>query len=113
MYTLVILRLLGQLNFVEFLSCVIRLTLIAYGSLGMSPDAAVDEVAKDMHLGDINSVKQRLLRISRTNAGFGGWVDSDMDQEKAAVMALSMRRPKGLQEFMLPQDQMLVLQVCL
>jgi hypothetical protein len=102
---------LGQLNFVQFLSCVLRLALISYGSLGLSPEEVVTEIGKDMHLGDVHSVKERLLRIARTNAGFGGWVDENMAVERSAEMALNMKRSRSLEGYMLPREQMLRLQV--
>ena len=61
------------LNFVEWLSCVLRMALVGYGSQGLEPGAAVRKVAEAMQLQNATELKIRLYRIARTNAGFGGW----------------------------------------
>jgi len=101
---------LKLLNFVEFLASVLRLALIAWGSKGLSGEEAVAEAAKMLLLDDLPAVKQKLMRIARTNGGFGGWVDESMPVEVGAETAVKIKRGKTLEELMLKKEDMLYLQ---
>lgn len=99
-----------QLNFVEFLSCVVRLSLICFGSLGKTPLEGVEETAKLLTLTDLPALKARLVRIARTNGGFGGWQEPTEHREEGARATISAKRPKALQDFMLPRPDMIDVQ---
>lgn len=99
-----------QMNFVEFLSCVVRLSLICFGSLGKTPLEGVEETAKLLTLTDLPALKARLVRIARTNGGFGGWQEPSERPEQGAHATICAKRPKALQDFMLARPGMMDLQ---
>jgi hypothetical protein len=98
------------LNFVEWLSCVLRMALVGYGTLGFSPEDAIQKVADVLMVQNLILLKQRLYKIARTNGGFGAWTDPTMPFEAGTPLALSVKRPKPIAEFMLSRSDMLSLQ---
>lgn len=101
---------INDLNFVEWLSCVVRLALISHGSRGKNPEQCIDEVAKEMQLHNQRECKARIARIARTQAGFGAWTDDATPREALAPLAINLRRGKPLEDFMLGKHDMLKLQ---
>jgi hypothetical protein len=98
------------LNYVEWLGCLLRMALVGYGTLGLSPDEAVGRLAETMDLYNVLELQDRLYRIARTNGGFGAWCDPNTPFEEGNPLALAVKRPKGLDDFMLPRTEMLRLQ---
>ena len=93
------------------ISCVIRLALIAHGADGVAPDRAIELVAKDFRLDNVEMLKQRLQKIARSNGGFGTWIDQTVPFQEGAQMALNLKRSKTLQDYMLPRVDLIRLQV--
>ena len=100
-----------QLTYAEWLNCVLRLALIAYGSHNMEHDEIIEHVAKDLMLDNVAALKKRLDRIARTNAGFGAWKDENMPMEEGSLLSLNMKRPKALAEYMPDKNKMTILLV--
>jgi len=98
------------LNFIEWLACVLRMALVGYGTQGLGPDEALDRLAEHMGLYNVSELEDRLYRIARTNAGFGAWCDPNLPFEYGNPLALAVKRPKSLDDFMLPHSEMLRLQ---
>ena len=98
------------LNYVEWLGCLLRMALVGYGTLGLSPDEAVGRLAETMDLYNVLELQDRLYRIARTNGGFGAWCDPNTPFEAGNPLALAVKRPKSLDDFMLPSTEMLRLQ---
>lgn len=99
-----------SLNFVEWLTCVVRLSLVSYGTQGLTPEECIDEIARDMQLHSQKLVKDRIARIARTQAGFGAWKDDATPREIFQSLAINLKRGKPLDDFMLTNHQMLKLQ---
>uniref|UniRef100_A0A7S4NGY1 Uncharacterized protein n=1 Tax=Guillardia theta TaxID=55529 RepID=A0A7S4NGY1_GUITH len=102
---------LKALTYAEWLNCVLRLALIAYGSQDMEHDKIIEHVAKDLMLDNVAALKKRLDRIARTNAGFGAWKDEKMPMEEGSLLSLNMKRPKALAEYMPDKNKMTILLV--
>ena len=98
------------LNFVEWLSCLLRMALVGYGTLGLKAEEALSKLADSMMLHDIIGLKSKLYRIARTNGGFGAWCDPSIPFEEGLPLALNVKRPKDLEDFMLERTEMLRLQ---
>ena len=50
-----------QLNYVEWLSCLIRMAIVGYGTVyGISPDQAVERLAEEMMLNDTVALKNKV-----------------------------------------------------
>jgi len=101
---------LKQMNFVEFLSCVVRMSLVAFGTKGMTPAEGVRETSKLLMLSDPLGLKARLLRVARTNGGFGGWKEPTDTPEEGATLSISQKRPKPLKDYMLSRPEMMDVQ---
>ncbi len=66
---------------------------------------------QELELADITHVKTKLYNVSRTNGGFGTWVDPSMPMAKGLPLSLSVTRPKSLDEFEPDHGEMIFLQV--
>jgi len=99
-----------QMNFLEFLSCVVRMSLIAFGSKGLTPKEGIHKTSKLLMLSDPLGLKARLLRVARTNGGFGGWKEPTERPEEGASISINQKRPKPIQDFMLSRPEMMDMQ---
>ena len=78
---------------------------------GCTPSEAVDKLIQELELADITHVKTKLYNVSRTNGGFGTWVDPSMPMAKGLPLSLQVTRPKSLEEFEPDHGEMIFLQV--
>lgn len=50
-----------QLNYIEWLACLIRMAIVGYGTVyGSGPDEAVERLAQDMLLNDTIALKNKV-----------------------------------------------------
>jgi hypothetical protein len=68
-------------------------------------------LARAADLPFLRRLRKKLMRIARTNGGYGSWRDETMPVEPAAEQAVRVRRGKTPEELMLPRDEMVFLQV--
>lgn len=100
-----------QLNFVEWLACLLRLALISFGAAGVSPENAVTSLADSLLLSRPQELQRHLDRVSRSGGGFGSWVDGTVPAQDLSHVPNKLRRPLPLEDYMRPHAAMVELQV--
>jgi hypothetical protein len=72
-----------QLNYVEWLACLIRMAIVGYGTAyGFSPDQAVERLAEEMMLNDTVALKNKVCH------SYGGFL-CDQRELEARVLTSS------------------------